>query len=73
MKTLINIPDNQLVIIQQICEEQHVSRTELIRQALTLLIERHNKKSTNVDKAFGILRNKKLDSLAYQRKLREEW
>jgi len=53
-----------------ICDAKHVSRAEIIRQAISAYIEQN--KPSAVD-AFGIWKNKKVDGLAYQEKMRAEW
>ncbi len=72
MRTIITLPDEQALRLTSICKEQHISRAMLIRNALEYYIEHHSLE-THPHEAFGILRKKKLDSIAHQRKLRDEW
>jgi len=70
MRTLIDIPDRQIDELAMICDAKHVSRAEIIRQAISAYIEQN--KPSAID-AFGIWKNKKVDGLAYQEKMRAEW
>lgn len=70
MRTLIDIPDEQINSLAVIAEAQKTSRSELVRRAITAYIEQL--KPTTVD-AFGLWREHKEDGLAYQERLRSEW
>ncbi len=70
MRTLVDIPDRQLKDLSAICEAEKVSRAEIIRQAITAYLER--KKAGGVD-AFGLWKDRQVDGLAYQEKMRSEW
>lgn len=70
MRTLVDIPDRQIKDLMAICETEKVSRAEVIRQAISLYLE--NKKPEEVE-AFGIWKDKNIDGLAYQEKMRSEW
>jgi metal-responsive CopG/Arc/MetJ family transcriptional regulator len=70
MRTLVDIPDRQIDDLKSICDARNVSRAEVIRQAISAYIE-SNRPSTV--EAFGLWKGRKLDGLAYQKKLRAEW
>ncbi len=70
MRTLVDIPDRQIEDLAVICESKQLSRAEIIRQAIAAYIEQN--KPVVVD-AFGIWKNRKVDGLAYQEKMRSEW
>lgn len=70
MRTLIDIPDEQINSLAVIAEAQKTSRSELVRRAIAAYIEQL--KPTTVD-AFGLWRNQKEDGLTYQERLRSEW
>jgi metal-responsive CopG/Arc/MetJ family transcriptional regulator len=70
MRTLVDIPDRQIEDLTLICNVKHLSRAEIIRQAISLFIEQN--KPLSVD-AFGIWKGEKIDGLAYQEKMRAEW
>ncbi len=71
-KTLIDIPDEVIGQFDSIAEQQHMSRSALIRLALTKWLE--EQKKTEKTEAFGILKNSNIeDSVDLQRKIRNEW
>lgn len=63
MRISVDIPDEQIEDLAAICKIRKISRSELIRQAISEYIEQ-NKPS--FDKAFGIWKDKKID-------IRSEW
>ena len=73
MRTIVDIPDNQVKVLRQLSEQKKISRAEIIRQAITDHIANNTKIANNHEKAFGIWKNTKTDAIAYQRKLRDEW
>lgn len=70
MRTLVDIPDRQIEDLAVICESKKLSRAEVIRQAIAVYIEQNKPAEVN---AFGIWKNRKVDGLAYQEKMRSEW
>ncbi|XVN42272.1 MAG: CopG family transcriptional regulator [Candidatus Rickettsia vulgarisii] len=73
MRTIVDIPDTQVKILNQLSKRKNISRAEIIRQALSSYITDHNQIKKNYKMAFGIWKSKKLDSVLYQQKLRNEW
>lgn len=73
MRTIVDIPDAQVKILNQLSKKKKLSRAEIIRQALGNYIANDHKNKKSYDSAFGIWRDQKLDSLLYQQKLRDEW
>jgi Ribbon-helix-helix protein, copG family len=72
MRTLVDIPDEQIDDLAVICEAKKVSRAEVIRQAIAVYIG--SNKLVPAD-AFGLWKTKQpsLDGLAYQEQARAEW
>ena len=70
MKTLIDIPNNQIESLAVICDRFNISRSEAIRRSIDLFIIKNNKKNIDV---FGIWKDKNIDGLTYQNNLRDEW
>lgn len=74
MRTLVDIPDEQIEDLAVICEAKKVSRAEVIRQAISFYIGTN--KPAPVD-AFGLWKDasagKPLDGLTYQEQARSEW
>jgi metal-responsive CopG/Arc/MetJ family transcriptional regulator len=71
MRTIVDLPDEQLGALARICEEQKISRAEAVRRAVGQLIKETATKRKDV--GFGIWRHKRLDSRKYVEKLRAEW
>jgi hypothetical protein len=75
MRTLVDIPDEQIDDLALICEAKKVSRAEVIRQAISFYIGTNKLMPTD---AFGLWKAKQpdsivLDGLAYQEQARSEW
>jgi hypothetical protein len=81
MRTLIDIPENQLKELARICAARKLSRAEAVRQAVAAFIQQNG---TSRDAAFGLWKGQAVclpgdneplpeDGLAYQEKLRSEW
>jgi hypothetical protein len=72
MRTLVDIPDEQIEDLAVICEAKKVSRAEVIRQAISFYIGTN--KLVPAD-AFGLWKAKQpsLDGLTYQEQARAEW
>lgn len=70
MRTLVDIPEQQIADLAALCESKGLSRAEIIRQAVAAYIARNKPRS---DEAFGLWGERKVDGLAYQKKLRSEW
>lgn len=71
MRTLIDIPAGLLADLERECRRENISRAEAVRRAIaTYLAQRPE---PDLDAAFGIWKGRKIDSLKYVRKLRQEW
>ena len=72
MRALIDIPERQIDELAAICQIKKLTRSEAIRQAITLYVT-NNKPSSS--QAFGLwaMNEAQEDGLAYQEKLRAEW
>jgi metal-responsive CopG/Arc/MetJ family transcriptional regulator len=70
MRTLVDIPEHQIKSLSILCEKFDISRAEAIRKAIELFIQ-GNKQST--EDVFGIWKNKNIEGITYQQKLRDEW
>jgi len=74
MRTLVDIPDDQIAELTKLAEREKVSRASLVRQAVADLLA--SKRQTGEDAiaaAFGIWSDMEEDGLAYQERLRAEW
>ena len=73
MRTLVDIPDDQIEQLNKLAEREKVSRASLVREAVAnLLASKFQFNDDAIDAAFGI-RPDMEDGLAYQERLRSEW
>ncbi len=71
MRTIVDLPEEQIAGLADLCDEERISRTEAVRRAVAdYLKARHVTKRGSF---FGMWRNRGIDGLEYQRALREEW
>ncbi|WP_392506929.1 hypothetical protein ACE5D9_06930 [Rickettsia sp. 2024-CO-Wats] len=68
----MNIADSQIKILDKISKKK-ISRDKIIGQALTSYIASNDYNNKVFENAFGLWKDKNLDSLEYQAKLRNEW
>lgn len=71
MRTIIDIPENQLEKLIQFCKREKVSRAEAIRRAIFDYLRIVQTEPD--DKVFGLWKGRKIDALNYQKRLRKEW
>ena len=70
-RTIVDIPDEQVVALDRLRSKQHVSRANLIREAIASYLTTHH--AGLAEEAFGLYLGKPVDALSYQRKIRSEW
>jgi hypothetical protein len=71
MRTIVDIPEDQLKRLTRICEREHVSRAEVVRRAIAIYLRQGDVESQ--DRAFGLWQGRGLEGLRYQDALRDEW
>lgn len=72
MRTIIDLPDDQLEALDGICRRDGISRAEAVRRGVTLLMR--DRAASRSGLAFGLWKGRRgSDGLAYQEKLRREW
>ena len=74
MRTLVDIPDEQLEELTEISTRENTSRAAIIREAITSYLAKRRK--TGAKDAFGLWRRKGqdvVDGVDYQKALRGEW
>jgi metal-responsive CopG/Arc/MetJ family transcriptional regulator len=71
MRTLVDIPDQELKLLNKLSEASDLSRAELIRRAIAAYLEPH--KQSEVSEAFGLWSESPADGVAYQERIRTEW
>ncbi|MFP4313510.1 MAG: CopG family transcriptional regulator [Alphaproteobacteria bacterium] len=79
MRTIVDIPDEDVKILDSIGQKENLSRAELVRRAVAQYLESEKEKSNAaIGKYFGFLKDVPeafdgLDGVEYQRKIRSEW
>jgi predicted transcriptional regulator len=70
MRTIIELPGDQVELLDTLCQREDISRAEGIRRAVTAYLERERASRAP---AFGLWRGKRGTGLAYQEARRQEW
>jgi predicted transcriptional regulator len=70
MRALIDIPEAELKQLAELGERSRRSRASMVREAIAEYLDRH---APAAEAAFGLWGERKIDGLAYQRKVRSEW
>jgi len=71
MRTIIDIPEQDIKALDVMCGREHISRAEAIRRAVSAYLRRHGPEQH--DAAFGIWKGRKQGGLSYQEAMRSEW
>jgi len=75
VRTLISLPDKDLRKLDILAHKAKKSRAQVVREAVAVYLEKNEPQSWKeiVAKCAGMWKHKKIDGLAYERQLREEW
>lgn len=71
MRTIIELPEEQLTDLDTHCRREGISRAEAIRRAVAAMLDERSK--AQAAGAFGLWRGRSDDALAEQDRLRDEW
>lgn len=71
MRTTVDLPDEQVRQLADICRRDRVSRAEVVRRAVASYLD--SQRLGDQDDLFGAWRVRGTDGLEYQRRLRREW
>jgi len=71
MRTIIDLPDEQVSALQRLGEHTRLSRAELVRRAVTEYLGKYHIEEMNC--AFGLWQARGGDGLEYEDILRGEW
>ena len=71
MRTLVDIPDEDLKLIAKVVKKRSISRAEFVRHAIDSALAPYRKKIEHG--AFGLWAGRDEDGLDYQERLRSEW
>jgi metal-responsive CopG/Arc/MetJ family transcriptional regulator len=71
MRTIVDLPKEQLGALARLCEQHKISRAEAVRRAVDRLIKESAPEQK--DFGFGIWKHKRITSRKFVEKLRSEW
>jgi metal-responsive CopG/Arc/MetJ family transcriptional regulator len=71
VRTLVDIPDNDVQRLNRLSKDRKVSRAHLVRTAVAEYLRQEEPDS--LDKLFGIWKDRNIDGLEYQEQMRREW
>ena len=71
-RALVGIPESDLQSLDALSQAQHVSRAELIRQAVSMYLAQF-KPAEDANEAFGLWKEAGVDGLVFQNQMRDEW
>lgn len=70
MRTIIDLPPAYLDALDVWSRREGISRAEAVRRAVAEHLQRHQIDTT---RAFGLWRDRRVDGIEYQQRLRREW
>lgn len=71
MRTIIDLPEEQVTRLAALCRRDRLSRAEAVHRAVAACLDAHS--AGERDEAFGMWRGRNPDGLTYERNLRDEW
>ena len=71
MRTIIELPEEQVRRLAELCHREGLSRAEAVRRAVAAYLEA--RQAPPDDDLFGIWRDSQVDGLEYEEQLRREW
>jgi len=71
MRTIIELPREQIEALDDECRREGISRAEAVRRAVAEHLRRYSESAARG--AFGVWRGRRVDGLKYQETLRREW
>lgn len=72
MRTLLDIPEPELEVLNALSKSKGVSRAESVRRAIKTYIESKTPIPKSED-GFGLWKDYDIDGLEFQLKIRSEW
>ena len=71
MRTIVNLPEDQIAALAEVCRREGVSRTEAVRRAVADYLAA--RRPAGRDEMFGVWRGRGIDGLEFEQELRNEW
>ena len=77
VRTIIDLPDDQIRALAAYCAREQISRAEAVRRAVGHFIAEpaltRARRRAALEAAFGMWKDRGIDGVEYQRALRAEW
>lgn len=76
MRTIIDLPEESIKALAELCKREGISRAEAIRRAVNAMLEKKPPPTMSMREAAAAWRKFGLpfdDGLEYQRRIRAEW
>lgn len=73
MRTIVDLPEDQLAALDAWRAARGVSRAEAVRRAVAKLLDTDGAREEALDAAWGLWKGRAVDGLAAQERLRGEW
>jgi hypothetical protein len=70
MRTIVDIPEDQLQMLTELCRRDDLSRAEAIRRAIAAFLA---KETSPPAESFGLWRGRGIEGVEYQQAIRSEW
>ena len=71
MRTIVDLPKQDLELLARVCESEKISRAEAIRQAVVAYLR--DKREPDSSEAFGLWRSRGVEGRRYEDGIRAEW
>ena len=69
MRMTISLPDEQAERLKALCRDEGISRAEAVRRAVDRYLEAQRQR----EDVFGMWRDRGIEGLVQERRLRKEW
>lgn len=71
MRTIVALTDEQIQALADVCQRESISRSEAVRRAVDAFVK--ERPQARMEDYFGLWRDRPVDGVEVQRRLREEW
>jgi metal-responsive CopG/Arc/MetJ family transcriptional regulator len=71
MRTIIDLPEEQLAGLARLCDVHRISRAEAVRRAVDHFLKEHRPEGNDV--GFGVWKGRKRNARKHVDTLRDEW
>lgn len=72
MRTIVDLPPDQIRELGRVCDDHKISRAEAVRRAVAEFLSRRSPAGGSLD-GFGLWKGRRIDGVRYQTRMRAEW